>query len=140
VNGYNQHILLLFGQMYGLHEETMKDSGIYQRQKIELLAPGPASKPTESPLKTKSGTWNVDSAHFQTRAQTAYDTLDVVEEEDEDDEDDSVVRGNFDSIYGDTEFIVEGASCCVRLCSFVLFSVVVLLLSTLFTITLIYHS
>ena len=45
MNGYHYDSMLLISQNYVLHEETIKDAGIYQRQKIEILTPGP-SKPT----------------------------------------------------------------------------------------------
>ena len=39
MNGYHYDSMLLISQNYGLHEETIKDAGIYQRQKIEILTP-----------------------------------------------------------------------------------------------------
>ena len=43
---------------YGIHEETMKDAGIFQRQKIELLTPGPAAlpPPVSPPLPSSPST------------------------------------------------------------------------------------
>mmetsp|Transcript_4129 Transcript_4129/g.7007 ORF Transcript_4129/g.7007 Transcript_4129/m.7007 type:complete len:693 (+) Transcript_4129:92-2170(+) len=49
VSGYHTDTLMLFSQRYGIHEETMKDAGIFQRQKIELLTPGPAGVDSISP-------------------------------------------------------------------------------------------
>lgn len=43
MDGYHQNSMLLFSQCYGLHEETMKDAGIFQRQKMEVLTPGPGA-------------------------------------------------------------------------------------------------
>ncbi|CAM9347596.1 unnamed protein product, partial [Ectocarpus fasciculatus] len=43
VNGFQQATISLFGQRFGLHEETMKDAGLFQRQKIEVLTPGAAA-------------------------------------------------------------------------------------------------
>jgi hypothetical protein len=43
LNGFQQQTMSLFGQTFGLHEETMKDAGLFQHQKIEVLTPGPAA-------------------------------------------------------------------------------------------------
>jgi hypothetical protein len=68
---------------------------------------------------TKSGNWvNDDSGSFYQgrQGQSAYDALAAVEEEDEEDESESPGESlgqiysevRVDSMYGDTEFIVEG--------------------------------
>lgn len=44
LNGFQQTTMSLFGQHFGLHEETMKDAGLFQRQKIEVLTPGAAAR------------------------------------------------------------------------------------------------
>ena len=43
MTGFHQQTMSLFGQRYGLHEESMKDAGLFQHQKIEVLSPGPAA-------------------------------------------------------------------------------------------------
>ena len=43
VNGYHEKTMELLGRSFGLHEETIKDPGIFQRQKFEVLTPGSSS-------------------------------------------------------------------------------------------------
>jgi hypothetical protein len=47
INGYNQDILDLIGRTFGMHEETVKDAGIFQGQKFEVLTPGASSSSAE---------------------------------------------------------------------------------------------
>eukprot|EP00937_MAST-01D_sp_MAST-1D-sp2_P001533 g1533.t1 len=44
VNGYHHKTMELLSQQLGLHEETAKDAGVFQRQKFEVLTPGASSE------------------------------------------------------------------------------------------------
>jgi hypothetical protein len=53
INGFQEDTMTLIANLFGLHDETMKDCGIYQRQKMEVLAPPGDQHAEADPDNTK---------------------------------------------------------------------------------------
>ena len=68
VNGYHEPTMDILSSQLGLHQETSRDAGIFQRQKFEVLTPGASSEaPTETVQSPRNGRPSIVRQESQSR-------------------------------------------------------------------------